>query len=118
MSREASFLKILESSASIQKNIAIILEAQADEAEKSRNWLCMHIQPYLYSDHDRQLKQSLGVHEQLVALIEGLTKVEFGLAKNLKVLLETGDDSTFDFDGLADLFGAGPGEGKDSGKEK
>lgn len=113
MSREVSYLKMLESSARIQRDISIILEAQADEAEKSRNWLCSHIQPYLYSDHSLQLKQSLEVHEHLVALIEGLTKLEFGLAKNLKVLLETDDDSSdFDLDGFGDLFDMGKGKDK------
>jgi len=126
MSREAFFLKILESSARIQREISLILEAQADEAEKSRNWLCTHIQPHLYPDHEKQLKHALGVHEHLISLIDGVTRVEFGLARNLKVVLESGAEADLGVDGLAELFGSepgaghgtGPGAGHGRGKEK
>lgn len=97
MNREASYLKMLEASANMQYNISIILESQADKAEKSRNWVCSHIHTGSFQDHEHQLKQSIEIHEQLIQLIAGLSKLENSLARNLKVVL--GHDSEEEFGG-------------------
>ncbi|HEY0828142.1 MAG TPA: restriction endonuclease subunit S [Bacilli bacterium] len=94
MTREVSFLKMLESTSDIQFHICAILEAKAMEAEKSRNWLCRHVKAADYPDHGEHVKQAVEIHEQLVAVIGGLTKLEYGLGKNLKVILGHQEDSS------------------------
>lgn len=94
MTREESFLKMLESTSNIQFHICIILEAKAMEAEKSRNWFCTHVNAAGYPDHGEHVKQAVEVHEQLVAVIGGLTKLEYGLGKNLRVILGHQEDSS------------------------
>ncbi len=87
MSREHSFLRILAANAKIQMHVSYILESKAKELEKSRNWTCRHMLDTAFGDHDSQLKESLKVHEQLIEVIDGITKVENGLARNLKLLV-------------------------------
>lgn len=107
MSRERSYIKILESSANMQFNISLILEALATKAEKSRNWVCRHISAPAFDNHDDQLKQSIEIHEMLVGVIGGLTKLEYGMAKNMKVILGHDDSSasSFDFGNVFDQSG-------------
>lgn len=88
MDRTELYLGIMESTAKMQENISVILEAKATEAEKSRIWLGHHVTPnYFAHDHEAQVKLSLEVHEHMVDLLNGLTKMEWGLARNLKILL-------------------------------
>lgn len=104
MSREESYLKMLESTAAIQWNIAIILEAKAVEAEKVKHWAHHHMHPRAFDTHEDQLKESLAMHEAIVELVEGLTKLENGLCSNLKAMLDTGEeDGGGDGDGLGGL---------------
>jgi hypothetical protein len=107
MQREQSFLSILEATAQIQLHISIILEAKATEAEKMRCWICNHVSATSFNeDHKTQVKYAIEIHEQLIDVIDGLTKMENGLAQNLKVILgedqdggslELADSSIFDF---------------------
>ncbi|WP_025692260.1 hypothetical protein [Paenibacillus zanthoxyli] len=92
MSREEAYLKMLESTATIQWNIAMILEAKAVEAEKVKEWTHHHIHPRAFDTHEDQLKESLSIHDAIVELVEGLTKLENGLCSNLKAMLDTGED--------------------------
>lgn len=113
MSREQSFLKMLEATANIQWNIAMILEAKAVEAEKVRNWVLNHAREESFGDHEKQLSHPLDVHEQLIEVIEGLTKLQSGFSNNLKTILpeeESSDDDDGDFD---DLFGGMDMDGLD-----
>jgi len=87
MGRADSFLEMLDAAASMQYNISIILEAKAGESEKSRDWICQHLHPLCFGTQEEQLKQPLEMHEQFVELIDGLTKLENALARNLKVVL-------------------------------
>lgn len=105
MSREQSYLDILAASTLMQQHIAIILDAKASEAEKSRNWLCRHILETAYSEDKSQLTESKKFHEQIVEVIEGITKVELGLAAHLKIFFSDDDDSST-LDGMSDLFGS------------
>lgn len=107
MSRSDSFLEILEASANIQFNISLILEAKAGEAEKSRDWICNYLNHGVYETHEEQLKQPLDMHEQFVELIDGLTKLESALAKNLKIVLNKDDESSSGRDGFGSLFNLG-----------
>lgn len=115
MSREHAYLNILDAMAKIQWNVAMILEAKAVEAEKVRNWSLNHVHAQSFEDHESQLAKPIGVHDEIVEIIEGLTKMSNGLCSNLRSLLsssEGGDDSG----GFGDLFGGG-GFG-DGDKEK
>lgn len=114
MSKEQSYLRIIAANASIQKHIAVILEAKAKELEKSRIWTCSHLHPQQYEDHKDLLEEPLKVHEQMIEIIEGITKVENGLAKNLSILLEEEEDNEGMFGGGFDLnrMFDGSGDGK------
>ncbi len=114
MNREESFRRMIEASALFQYNIALMLEAKAHEAEKSRNWICHHLYAEALNGHVDQLEQTNEIHEQIIELIDGLTKMENSLASNLRVVLnreqeeESGSGgglgfggSLFDFDGDA-----------------
>jgi hypothetical protein len=112
MSREQSFLKMLEATANIQWNISMILEAKAVEAEKLRNWILNHVVEESFADHEKQLAHPLDVHDQLIEVIEGLTKLQSGFSNNLKTILpeeEDGDDGG----GFGDMFGGMDYEGSD-----
>lgn len=87
MAREESLIRILAANAKLQLHMAVILEAKGTELAKSRNWLCAHIRPDGYPDHDQQLKEPLKIHEQIVEVLDGIVKVENGLAKNLEILI-------------------------------
>jgi hypothetical protein len=85
-------LQILEASVDMQWHISAILEAKAVEAEKSRAWICSHISHDSFPDHEGQLKYAIELHQQLLELIEGITKMENGLTRNLKTILGQNQD--------------------------
>ncbi|ANS75590.1 restriction endonuclease subunit S [Paenibacillus yonginensis] len=105
MSREHAYVNILDAAAKIQWNVAMILEAKALEAEKARNWTLNHLHASSFSDHESQLGQPLNVHEQMVELIDGLTKLENGLCSNLRAVLSTSGGGSGDSDGFGDMLG-------------
>lgn len=111
MSREKAYLQMLESTATIQWNIAMILEAKAVEAEKVKQWTQHHIHTRAFDSHEDQLKQSISIHEVVVELLEGLTKLENGLYSNLKAVLGSGEEES---GGLGALAGEGFDFGEDS----
>ncbi|MGF7047127.1 hypothetical protein J2T13_001629 [Paenibacillus sp. DS2015] len=88
MSRERSFLQMLEASSKIQLNIALILEAKAVEAEKIRNWIVNCLDADALHCLDKQLSVPMQIHGQIVELLEGMTKLENGMCSNLKAVLE------------------------------
>lgn len=87
MTREEAFHSILEACARFQSHIADILEAKAVEAVKAKNWVCHHVFADSFEDHEGQLSFSTEIHENIIEVIEGLTKMEAGLASNLKTVL-------------------------------
>ncbi len=103
-------MNILDASSKIQWNVAMMLEAKALEAEKARNWTLNHMSASSFSDHASQLGQPMGVHEQLVEVIEGLTKLSNGLNSNLKAILSS-DGEEGGGSGFGDMFGGGGGGG-------
>lgn len=109
MSREKAFLQMLESTATIQWNIAMILEAKAVEAEKVKQWTQHHIHARAFDSHEDQLKETISIHEVIVELVEGLTKLENGLYSNLKAVLGSGEEEGGE--------GFGGGEGFDFGED-
>lgn len=109
MSREHAYLNILDAMAKIQWNVAMILEAKAVEAEKVRTWSLHHIHAQSFTDHESQLAKPIGVHDEIVEIIDGLTKMSNGLCSNLRSLLSSGEDSGGGgaSGGFGDLFGGG-----------
>lgn len=107
MSRVQAYLRMLEAAAKIQWNIAMILEAKAVEAEKVRNWILNHVLESSFENHEKQLSDPLDVHDQLVEVVEGLTKLQNGLCSNLKTVLATDEEEAGDGGGLGGLFGGG-----------
>lgn len=108
MNRTESYLSILDATAKIQLNVALILEAKALHAEKSSNWICRHLSADAYESNADHLKQANSVHEQLIAVIEGITKMEVAFAKNLGILIAEDDEDNSgqgSGGGLGDLFG-------------
>ncbi|WP_054942852.1 hypothetical protein [Paenibacillus ihuae] len=111
MSREKAFLQMLESTATIQWNIAMILEAKAVEAEKVKQWTQHHIHARSFDSHEEQLRGSLSIHEVIVEMVEGLTKLENGLYSNLKAVLGSGEEES------GEGFGGMSGDGFDFGDD-
>ncbi|MFC5648061.1 restriction endonuclease subunit S [Paenibacillus solisilvae] len=87
MSRETAYARMLDASAKLQWNVAMILEAKAVEAEKVRSWLCNHVTPEAYAEQQEHLKETLLVHEQLIEVIDGLTKLNQGMVSVLRATL-------------------------------
>lgn len=94
MNREDSYHKMLKAAAQLQWNISLILEAKAAEAARSCQWISQHLSSSHFEDHGVQVKKTVEVHEQLIEVIEGITKMEQALAKNMHVLLGQGEDDT------------------------
>ncbi|UJF32092.1 restriction endonuclease subunit S [Paenibacillus hexagrammi] len=107
MDRHESYLSILDATAKIQHNVALILEAKALHAEKSRNWICHHLATSAYESNADHIKQATDIHEQLIAVIDGITKMEVAFAKNLNVLISEEEDASGGGlgGGFGDLFG-------------
>ena len=105
MDREQSFLRILEATANMQFNIALMLEAKALEAQKSRTWICRHMLSGAFESSQDHLKKTLEIHEKMVEVIDGITRMENGLGKNLKIILRQDEDESSGIDGFGSLFG-------------
>lgn len=105
MARSRYYLETLEATANIQMNVALILEAKALEAEKARGWLCSHFDGSQIPAHSDRVKQVIEIHEQIIEIIDGIVKMENGLASNLKVLLGEPESSGGMGGGLFDTGG-------------
>ncbi|WP_225445881.1 restriction endonuclease subunit S [Paenibacillus arenosi] len=88
MDREHANIRILESMADMQWNIAIMLEAKTLEAEKVRNWLLNHMIASDSADAHEQTKDALDVHAQVIEVIAGLTRLQQSLNRNMQTILD------------------------------
>jgi hypothetical protein len=104
MSRHTEYLRMIESFARLQMNIADLLENKATEAEKSSMWIRHHDFAEWRSAHKACIEDGLKIHEQLVEAIQGVTKMEAALGRHLKIVLaqDTGDS----FGGFNPMLGA------------
>ena len=84
MSRETAYARMLDASAKLQWNVAMILEAKALEAEKVRSWLINQSTREAYAEQQEHLRETLQVHEQLIEVIDGLTKLNQGMVSVLR----------------------------------
>jgi hypothetical protein len=105
LSREPYYLGILEATAVMQDNIALMLEAKAVEAEKSKNWICCQLSQSSFPNQEALLKAPIEIHEKVIEVIGGLVRMEQALGANLKVLIgEREEESDGDFD-FGQMFG-------------
>lgn len=88
MNREQAYLRMLSSTVNMQRSIAIMLEAKASEAEKLRSWICNHLHNNSFSSQKSQLGQSMQMHDQVIEVIDGITKLNQGMVSILKAVLE------------------------------
>ncbi|WP_431087112.1 restriction endonuclease subunit S [Paenibacillus sp. 8b26] len=110
MSREQAMLHMLDAASKMQWNVSIILEAKAVEAEKMRNWTLNHLEPNAFETDEEQLGRPLEIHEQMVEMLEGLTRLQTGLCSNLKALLDQ-DEQGGGMEGMmGGMGGMGPGD--------
>jgi hypothetical protein len=108
LNREQAYIAMLGVAAKMQFEVSLILEAKAMEAEKAKNWLCNHLSSAGFDDYEVQLTQALDIHQQMIDVIDGLTKLENGLGKNLMIVLghnESGEDGGYG--GGHHIFGMG-----------
>ena len=103
MSRETAYARMLDASAKLQWNVAMILEAKALEAEKVRSWLINHITPEAYAEQQEHLRETMQIHEQLIEVIDGLTKLNQGMVSVLRATLRHNQDQ--EGSSLGNMFG-------------
>ncbi|WP_261381180.1 hypothetical protein [Paenibacillus cremeus] len=97
---------MLMSVSHFQHNIALILEAKALEASRSSQWLCHHLSAAQFGqNHGEQVKRSVEIHDHVLDVIDGLTKMEQALAKNMQALL--GEPEAPDSGSLGDMLPLG-----------
>ncbi|GGF89852.1 restriction endonuclease subunit S [Paenibacillus aceti] len=116
MSREHAYLHILDAASKVQWNVAMILEAKAIEAEKVRNWILNHVHHHSFDEHEKQLSEPLDIHDQVVEVVEGLTKLQNGLCSNLKTVLISAEEESEKEGSLDGLFGDGGFDLEDTDK--
>ncbi|AZS17116.1 restriction endonuclease subunit S [Paenibacillus motobuensis] len=107
MSREQAYLHILDAASKVQWNVAMILEAKALEAEKVRNWVLNQVHHASFDEDEKRLSEPLDIHEQVVEVLEGLTKLQNGLCSNLKTVLASAEEEEVKGGSLGGLFGDG-----------
>lgn len=92
MDREQAYLRMLSSTANMQWNIAIMLEAKAAEAEKLRSWICNHLHSHSFSSQQSQMGQSLQMHDQVIEVVDGITKLNQSMVSILKAVLQPDEE--------------------------
>jgi len=91
--RTEASLRLLAAAAHMQWRVADILEAKATEMETLRDWVLHTAHPKLAEEGDaeRIVMESCAFHLQMIELLQGMTKFEYGLASHLRLLLEEED---------------------------
>ncbi|PZD95136.1 restriction endonuclease subunit S [Paenibacillus sambharensis] len=102
MNREQAYMRMLDASANMQWNVAMILEAKATEAEKIRNWMVNHLTSDAFTVQQDLLKETMQVHDQVIEMIEGLNKLGQGMNGVLKAVV--GGEGGSSEDGMGGMF--------------
>ncbi|MCM3629008.1 restriction endonuclease subunit S [Paenibacillus glycanilyticus] len=108
MNREQAYMRMLGATANMQWNIAKMLEAKAEEAEKARNWICNHISAASFLGDQTQIKQTAQINEQVIEVLDGVNKMSQGILSVMKSVLprnDGGGDNDGDDDEM--LYGMG-----------
>jgi hypothetical protein len=87
LDRTDLYMQMLDATAKLQYEISLMLEARVVEASKSQNWICQHINTTNLEGHDHKMKVTGQIHESVIELIDGLTKMENALNRQMKALL-------------------------------
>lgn len=103
MNRDQAYLRMLNSTANMQWNMAIMLEAKAAEAEKMRGWICNHLHSHTFKSQQAQIGQSVQMHDQVIEMIDGITKMNQGIVSVMKALLDQEGEAS---DGFGDSMGS------------
>jgi hypothetical protein len=101
--RLQDYESILDSAGRMQASIARVLEAKAGEARINQEWITRQLKAADLTSAGDVHSLALEMHDQLIDVLDGLTKMETGMVRNLKVLLGEEDE----VDGEADAFGSG-----------
>ncbi|HZG56428.1 restriction endonuclease subunit S [Paenibacillus sp.] len=104
--RTKAALRMLAASAHMQWSAADLLEAKATEMETLRDWVLESAKFGAGDDANAFVAQSCEFHMQLIELLQGMTKLEAGLASHLKLLIEEEEALPF---GGGDLLADGGG---------
>ncbi|WP_139995435.1 restriction endonuclease subunit S [Paenibacillus paridis] len=107
MNREQAYMRMLSSTANMQWNIAVMLEAKAAEAEKMRGWICNHVHSHSFNTQEAQLGQSLQMHDQVIEVIDGISKLNQGIVSIMKAVLQQEDDESENFGDSLPTLGKG-----------
>ncbi|CAH1229925.1 hypothetical protein PAECIP111891_06575 [Paenibacillus allorhizoplanae] len=87
LDRTDLYMQMLDATAKLQYEISLMLEARVVEASKSQNWICQHINTTNLEGHDHKMKVTGQIHESVIELIDGLTKMENALNRQMKALI-------------------------------
>ncbi|CAN7324687.1 hypothetical protein LJR153_001805 [Paenibacillus sp. LjRoot153] len=87
LDRTDLYMQMLDATGKLQSEISLMLEARVVEASKSQNWICQHINTTNLEGHDHKMKVTGQIHESVIELIDGLTKMENALNRQMKALL-------------------------------
>ncbi|NRF95274.1 hypothetical protein HQN89_30810 [Paenibacillus frigoriresistens] len=75
-------------------------------------WICGHLVQEHFESHEDQVKHPIEMHDQIIELIEGLTRMQMALAKNLQAVLgQHESDNDTASAGINEVFGSN-GRGK------
>ncbi|GLX67097.1 restriction endonuclease subunit S [Paenibacillus glycanilyticus] len=108
MNREQAYMRMLGATANMQWNIALMLEAKAEEAEKARNWICNHITEASFLGDQTQMKQTAQINEQVIEVLDGVNKMSQGILSVMRsVLPKSGEAGGNEGDDEEMLFGMG-----------
>ncbi|OMF31822.1 hypothetical protein BK133_15345 [Paenibacillus sp. FSL H8-0548] len=107
MNREQAYMRMLSSAANMQWNIAAMLEAKAAEAEKMKGWICNHLNSHAFNTQQAQVEQSLQMHDQVIEVIDSISKLNQGIVSTLKAVLQKDQEESEDFGNGLSSFGQG-----------
>ena len=108
--RAKAALRILEAAANIQWSVAEMLEAKASEMESLRDWVTDTVRWSNVKDQNAFVLRTCDFHSILIEVIQGVTRMESGLAAHLHQLIveeELLADNAFATDGVGGGLAAG-----------
>ena len=85
--RSKAALRILEAAANLQWSVAEMLEAKASEMESLRDWVTDTVRWSNVKDQNAFVLRSCDFHGILIEVIQGVTRMESGLASHLNELI-------------------------------
>lgn len=100
MKKEQACERIMDSAALIQASIAKLLTAKAGEAKLAQGWIAVQIRPEDCEGPEEVHQTAMEMHDQMIEILEGITKMEIAIARQLRLLLEPDEEEASSYDGL------------------